>query len=243
MSNEPQQDRTTQQASLRSNMFSSSDLKSASTVEIVIPFHGRYNGVARLMETIMSTVTSVRYHITLVDDGSPNAGFCREISSKNLRGVTCHRLPSKSGFGAAVNHALRNPTHGWISHVCVMHSDALPTDAMWLSNLGSALRRLRSRNVKMVGARSSNFGEDMKHLNTECAQKVDDKTLAEGEYLPMFCAISHRELFTHVGLFEQGKSPRDECREFASRMRSRGFSQSVAGNCWVSHGDPKAAAK
>lgn len=234
MSNEPQ-NRFVQQATLRSDMFSSSNLRSAATVEIVIPFHGRYNRVVKLVETIMATVTSVRYQITLVDDASPNSGFGREIAAKNIRGLVCHRLPERNGFGGAVNHALRNPTHDWISHVCIMHSDAMPVDAMWLANLGSTLRKMRARNVKMVGARSSNFGAELGHLNTESSQKVEDRILVDGEYLPMFCAICHRELFSHVGFLDQKPLAKNECADFALKMRSKGFLQAVAGNCWVSH--------
>lgn len=236
MSNDGIAGNNTHKSMLKSDMFSGSDLRNSGSVDIIIPFHGNYNGVIKLIEGVMSSVTTVRYHITLVDDCSPNEGFSKQISSKSVRGLSCRRLDKKSGFAAAVNFAIRNPVHAWIPHVCIMHSDVLPADAMWLGNLGSTLRRMRSSNVKMVGARSSNFGSEMSHLNTEKNSKVEDRILEASDFLPLFCSMAHRQLFSSAGYLDENLTGAELCRDFAVRMKSKGFHQAVAASCWVAHG-------
>src|SRR4051812_8868613 len=102
-------------------------------VEIIIPFHGQHQRVAKLMEQIFTTVTNNRYQITLVDDGSPlpseGPTFLQTIEKAKLPGVVCMRLDGHKGFGAAVNHVLRNPKHAWIPWVLIMHSDVELHDA------------------------------------------------------------------------------------------------------------------
>ena len=83
---------STKQGRLQTNGFSSVDPRYMSAVEIIIPFYGLYNRVSSLLESIFATVTRNRYQITLVDDGSPNEGFIKEISSKNSPGLVCMRM-------------------------------------------------------------------------------------------------------------------------------------------------------
>ena len=53
-----------------------------SSVEIIIPFHGEHAKVLNLMNDISATVTTNRYLITLVDDGSANSSFVSQLKSK-----------------------------------------------------------------------------------------------------------------------------------------------------------------
>ncbi len=220
---------------LVSDGFSSADPRLMSTVEIIIPFHGNYSGVANLLQNIFATIQNVRYQITLVDDGSPNDGFIKEIGSKKLTGLVCHRKNKQEGFASAVNYALENCKNNWITYVCIMHSDVMPADPFWLPNLGSTLKRLKSSGIKMISSRSNVFDENMKHLVTDRSQKVDDYILNENEYLPMFCCLAHRDLFKRVGLLSNISLAGGESHEFASRMREKGFKQAIAGKSWVNH--------
>lgn len=220
---------------LVTNNFSSADPRMMSAVEIIIPFHGLYNNVVTLIETIFSTITSNRYQITLVDDGSPNQGFIKELASKKIEGLICYRKNVQEGFASAVNFALQNTKNPWIPYVCIMHSDTLPIDVAWLSNLGATLKKLKNSGIKMVSARSNYFDEYMQHLKTERNQKVDDYILKENEYLPMFCSIAHRDLFKNVGFLNTISLAGGECHEFAKRMHEKGFRQAIAGNSWINH--------
>ena len=220
---------------LVTNNFSSADPRVMSAVEIIIPFHGLYHKVANLIETIFATVTSNRYQITLVDDASPNHGFIKELASKKITGLVCYRKNEHEGFASAINFAIKNSKNTWIPYVCIMHSDVTPLDVAWLSNLGSTLKKLKGKGIKMVSARSNYFDENMKHLVTERSQKVDDYILNENEYLPLFCSIAHRDLFKHIGYFNSISLAGGESHEFASRMRVKGYQQAIAGSSWINH--------
>lgn len=220
---------------MTSNNFSSPDPRLMSSVEIIIPFYTLYHKVVSLVEAIFATVTSNRYQITLIDDGSPNHGFIKELASKKIDGLVCYRKNEHEGFGAAVNFALQNRKNDWIPYVCIMHSDVIPVGPAWLSNLGGTLKRMKGNGIKMVSARSNYFDENMSHLVTERSQKSDDYILNENEYLPMFCSLAHRDIFKHVGLFNNISLAGCESHEFASRMRDKGYKQAIAGSSWINH--------
>lgn len=222
-------------SNLNFNGFSGTNPNYMAAVEIIVPFYGQYNKISRLIDSIFKTVNNNRYQLTLVDDGSPNEGFIEQIKEKSIPGVHCFRLKENSGFGAAVNHALENCVNDWIPFVCIMHSDSLPVDSSWLSQLGSFLNRVKRDNIKMVSPRSGVFNEDMKHLQTEKSTISEDRILSEGEYLPMFCSLSHRDLFKHVGRFREFPLAGCESRDYAMRMNSMGFKQAISGKSWVEH--------
>jgi len=226
---------STKQGRLQTNGFSNADPRYMSSVEIIIPFYGLYNKVASLLESIFSTVRSNRYQVTLVDDGSPNEGFVKELSAKKTPGLVCMRMSENRGFAAAVNYAMQNRKHDWIPYVCLLHTDIVISDTNWLSGLGGALKSLKTKGVKMVSARSNNFGDGLKHLDTEKSQKCDDVILNGQDYLPNFCSLCHVDLFKHVGLFKEFPLAGCESHEFAMRMHKNGFSQAIVGSSFVQH--------
>lgn len=223
------------QGKLQTNGFSNADPRYMSAVEIIIPFYGLYNRVASLLGSIFSTVTSNRYQVTLVDDGSPNDGFIKELSAKKSPGLVCMRLNENRGFASAINHAIQNRKHSWIPYVCILHTDIVISDTNWLSGLGGALKGLRSKGVKMVSSRSNNFGDSLKHLETTKSQKCDDVILEGQDYIPNFCSLCHVDLFKHVGLFKEFPLAGCESHEFSVRMRKNGFLQAVVGSSFVQH--------
>jgi GT2 family glycosyltransferase len=226
---------STKQGRLQTNGFSSVDPRYMSAVEIIIPFYGLYNRVSSLLESIFATVTRNRYQITLVDDGSPNEGFIKEISSKNSPGLVCMRMNENRGFASAINYAIQNRKHNWIPYICILHTDIVISDTNWLSGLGSTFKRLKTKGVKMVSARSNNFGDGLKHLDTTNSQKCDDVILGGDDYLPNFCSLCHVDLFKYIGLFKEFPLAGCESHEFAKRMQKNGFSQAVVGSSFVHH--------
>lgn len=203
-------------------------------VEIIIPFHGEQARVAKLMESIFATVHTNRYLISLVDDGSLNKSFIKDIDKKKLPGVRCFRTDENKGFGAAVNLALKTPWKQKITWVLIIHSDVFVEENNWLSNLGETINLLKSQGVKMVSSMTNNSMLNSDLLTRRKSDIQSDFILEEG-YLPMYCALAHRELFNRVGLLKEFPYAGTEAEEFAIRMKSKGYKQAVCGTSWVNH--------
>ena len=209
-----------------------------SSVEIIVPFHGEHAHVAKLMEGVFKTVHTNRYLLTLVDDGSKNKNFIKDIDKKKIPGVRCFRTESNNGFGAAVNLALKTPWKGEagnkIGWIVIMHSDVFPEDISWLSNMGKSMQNLYDQNVKMISPLTNNPMVDNENFVGLRGDQKEDYILEDG-YLPMYCSLMHRELFKRVGLFKEYPYAGVEVEEFAQRMKLNGYKQAVCGNSWVNH--------
>lgn len=201
-------------------------------VEIIIPFHGEQAHVSRLIDSIFKTVHTNRYLITLVDDGSINSTFVKEFDK--TPGVRCLRQENK-GFGSAVNLALQTPYFNKnITWVCIMQSDVFAENNNWLSNMGNTINLMKSQGVKMVSPLTNNPMVDSPILIGEKGEQRKDHILTEG-FLPMYCALAHRELFSRVGLLKEYPYAGLEAEEYALRMNSMGFKQVVCGTSWINH--------
>lgn len=214
--------------------FSSGNLREMKAVEIIVPFYGQYGRVTRLVESIFKSVWTNRYQLTLVDDGSENSSFIEDMEKAKISGLVCMRHDKNKGFGAAINTALQNPKHPWIPWVVILQSDVVCEDGNWLAALGTSLQRLKGQGVKMISPRTNNplIGESV--LKGERGKVAEDVILEQG-YLPLYCALCHRDLFKHVGLFKEFPYAGCEAQEFAMRMRRNGFYQGVCGSSWVAH--------
>jgi len=201
---------------------------SRSRVDIIIPFHGKYEKVLRLVKSILFATKSNPYQICLVDDCSPNVKFLQEMAS--LPQVFTTRTPSQLGFGGALEYGFKQTKQPW---VLFLHSDCLIEQANWMLNLGRCLLSHKDENVKMVCSRSNNPGVDF--IKVEKSEDVEDYVLSE-ETLPLYCVMCHRELFSHIGGFVKNY-PYGwyEDEELSFRMRAHGFKQAVCGNSWVRH--------
>lgn len=203
-------------------------------VEIIIPFHGEQSRVAKLMESIFATVHTNRYLISLVDDGSLNKTFIKDIDKKKLPGVRCFRTDENKGFGAAVNLALNTPWSKKITWIAIMQSDVFAEENNWLSNMGETMNLLKNQGVKMVSPMTNNPMVESAVLTGQKSDRRPDVVLTEG-YLPMYCVLAHRELFNKVGLLKECPYAGTEAEEFAVRMRMMGYKQAVCGTSWVNH--------
>lgn len=203
-------------------------------VEIIIPFYDEQSHVAKLMESIFNTVYTNRYLITLVDDGSKNKSFIKDIDKKKLPGVRCLRQNENKGFGAAVNLALKTPWSGKITWIVIMQSDVFAEDNHWLSNMGETMNLLKGKGVKMVAPMTNNPMTESNFLIGKKAIHKEDHILTEG-FLPMYCVLAHRELFNRVGFLKECPYASNEAQEYAIRMQKMGYSQAICGKSWINH--------
>jgi len=208
------------------------ELFSRSPVDIIIPFHGVYGKVTKLIESILFVTRSNPYRICLVDDCSPNEKYIEQL--QNAPQVTPLRTPKQLGFGGALQFGFERTQQPW---VVFMHSDCLIADQGWLIEMGKSLMRWRNEGVpvKMVSARTDNQVGGPKALKAPPKTKGKDIILEEG-HLPLYCVMCHRDLFPNIGGFIKNYPYAwYEDEELACRMRARKFKQGICGKSWVKH--------
>jgi GT2 family glycosyltransferase len=181
-----------------------------------------------------------------VDDHSPNKFFVEEFLAdsplvkdtgsmgfQHKPQLVLHRTPEQLGFAGALQYGFERSEEPW---VVFMHSDCVIEDKNWLIEMGQSLLNLKEQNVRMVSAKTNNPGEDAyKELKSSKGEYGKDIVLTDG-CLPLYCAMSHRELFNRIGGFVK-PYPFGwyEDEELAHRMRKHGFKQAVCGRSWVRH--------
>ena len=100
-----------------------------SQVDIIVPFHGQYDLLMQLMESLFRLTRSNYYRLILVDDCSPNPDFIMNINrnaqknAERLRQpnvITTVRTEEQKGYGGAckVGYDL-----GESPYVCFLNSD------------------------------------------------------------------------------------------------------------------------
>lgn len=198
------------------------------SVDIIIPFHGQYDKVRKLILSILEFTRSNPYKITLVDDCSPNQDFINIMSEAEQTQVI--RLNEHSGYGAALE-AGYNITEQ--PYVVFLHSDCEIKHPNWIEAMGESLLRLKSKNVRMVSARSDNPICDITELKGSKNEIIPDVIVDSP--LPMYCVMAHRELYKRIGFIKHYPLTGYEGDEFAYRMKNRGYSQAIAGGSWVHH--------
>lgn len=216
-----------------------------SRVDIIIPYHGQYHLVRKLMDSILKLTSSPEYRIILVDDGSPNESFIElwnkygmENRSKNEFGersqpkITGVRLDNHVGFGGALQagyNASNSP------YVCFLNSDCVIKNPVWLQAMGESLLKLKSQNVRLVSARSNNPVSEIPELKSEDATGLDEDVIVD-QHLPLFCAMCHRELFPRIGGFIKNYPyGMYEDEELYHRMKKYYMQQAVCAKSWVYH--------
>jgi len=203
-------------------------------VEIIVPFYGEHSRVSKLIDSVFKTVHNNRYLISLVDDGSKNNYFVKYIERAKLPGVRC-LVQENKGFGSAVNLALKNPWNKGlnIDWVVIAHSDVFFEDANWLYNLGKSFNELKDKGVRMISPLTNNPVSPSSVLFGNRGEQKEDVIF--DEYLPMYCALTHRDLFNQIGLLKEYPYAGFEVEEFAARMKNKGYKQAVCGSSWVNH--------
>ena len=214
------------QGSLKMSLFE------LSQVDIIVPFHGQYQKVTRLIESIYRS-TRPPFLVTLVDDGSINAGFIEDL--KENTNINCIRSEKQLGYAGALSLGFNATTFPW---VVFMDSDCYVDNINWLNKLGESMLELKEQGVKMVSARYPNSGSDVAKLSSPARplSNVEDIILEKGEHLPLSCVMCHRELFPRIGGFiKQYPFGWYEDQELAHRMSHYGFKQAICHKSWIHH--------
>ncbi len=215
---------------------------SNSKVDIIIPFHGQYEKVVSLVESILISVKSNPYQITLVDDCSENQNFGKEFSEqfkkKNQEGyrpqLVCVRNEKQLGFSGSLRVGYENTNLPWL---LFMHSDCLVKDTNFMLEMGQSLLNWKKDNipVKIVSARSNNPGE-CKKAQSKIDEKENKNIILENEAMPTFCFMCHRDLFGRIGGFlKEYPYGWYEDEELAIRMHKYGYKQGVSTKAWIYH--------
>lgn len=207
---------------------------SRSRVDIIIPFHGQYDRVSKLVESILVGTRSNPYRITLVDDCSPNSEYY--MTMKKVPQVKTIRNREQLGFGGALHAGFQATQQPF---VVFMHSDCVVDHQQWLIALGQSLLNLESQNVGIVSARSNNPGPEadpqLRCPKAAMLEAESDIILQEG-CLPLYCAMVRRELFSKIGGFIKAYPyGLYEDEELAFRMKFCGYKQGISTKSWVYH--------
>lgn len=205
-----------------------------SKVDIIVPFHGQYQKVTRLIESVYR-VTRRPFLLTLVDDGSKNSNYIENI--KENTNINCIRNETQQGFGASLLKGYENTEFPW---VVFMNSDCYVDNINWLNIIGESMFLLKDEGVKMVSARFPNSGSDIREISNPARAIMDpeerDIILKEGNYLPLVCTMCHRELFPRIGGFIKSYPfGWYEDQELAYRMNHYGFKQAICARSWIHH--------
>lgn len=205
---------------------------SRSKVDIIIPFHGQYEKVTRLVESILYLTRSNPYQICLVDDASPNKEYLKYFDSvKENYQIKTVRNKKHLGFGASLKTGFDATVNPW---VIFLHSDCVIESAGWMIEMGRTLLKMKDRGVKMVCARTNNSLSADPLLTGSREDEVNDQILHTT--MPLYCAMCHRELFRHIGGFiKPYPYAMYEDEELSFRMKKYGYLQAVCGKSWVYH--------
>jgi GT2 family glycosyltransferase len=197
--------------------------------EICIPYHGQYLNVRNCIESILLSTQGCPYRIFLIDDGSKNKDFFHEMKKlSNI--VTGIQLKDHSGFGAALNAAVKNSQ---LPFLVFLHSDVKIVDGKWLIELYKSFCSLRKQQVEMVCATTNQPPNESKWLKKTRDEEQEDKVASEP--LPIFSAMCARSLFQKVGLFKEYYPGGFEDEEFFYRLKRFGYKQGVSGLSWLEH--------
>jgi GT2 family glycosyltransferase len=212
-------------------------------VDIVIPFHGQYEKVTRLVESIFRYTKSNVYTIILVDDCSPNEVFLNNLSK--VPGVVTVRTEKQLGFGGALQAGFHKseelnqarikankPRHPFM---VFMHSDCIVEDINWLRSMGEVMLELKDQGVRMVSPHTDNpMGGDPRQKGEKGVHT--ENVILEGTHLSLYCFLCHRGLFKAInGFIKNYPFGFFEDEELAYRMRKYGFKQAIVGNSWIKH--------
>lgn len=213
------------------------------SVDIIIPFHGQYERVTKLIESIYRLTRSNYFTLCLVDDCSPNADYLGIVRTNITKTSTQRHNPNSflairneewKGFGASCQAGWKQTES---PYVCFLNSDCLIEDSNWLRAMGEALLKLKPQGVRLVSAMTNNsVGGHPAQREEKDVRSVDHVILGKGEHLTLYAFMCHRQLFERCGGFIRSYPYGGyEDQEFAARMQHYNFKQAVCRNAWIHH--------
>lgn len=213
-------------------MIKKNNIFNKSKVDIIIPYHGQYEKVRKLIESIMIGVRSNPYQITLIDDFSPNEDFGKELNKIDPI-VKVIRAEKQLGFGGAINLGIKNTMQPW---TLFLNSDCIVEQNNWMLEMGKSLLELKSKGVRVVTSRNNLKYEGCPDIiQGRKEDEVSDFILNDG-FIPLFSFMCHRDLFKHIGgLIKEYPYGIYEDEEFAYRLNHYGYKQAICGKSWIYH--------
>ncbi len=214
-----------------------------SQVDIIVPFHGQYHLVTKLLDSIFRLTRSNYYQLILVDDCSPNPVFLQNLNQNLQKNadrsgqnniLKTIRTESQLGYAGACRIGYNE---GESPYVCFLNSDCKVQTNSWLRNMGESLLKLKTQDVRVIGPTTNNpVGGDPAQFGTKIYNGDDDVIISDDSFLTLPCFMCHRELFFKIGGFlkEYGFGGYED-EEFAHRLKSYGFKQAVCKSSYVDH--------
>jgi len=197
-------------------------------IDIIVPFHGQYQKLYDLCKSIWYNTKGNQYHLYLVDDCSLNKTYLPAF--QKAPNTTVIQNDQQLGFGASLHKGFEVGRNEW---VVFLHSDCRIETSDWLS--GMLLTYFKNPHTAMVSPRTNNPGTDDLRLKSEKGIHQSDCVMEKG-YLPLYCALCSRQLFSEIGGFVKPYPFRYyEDEELAHRIRACGLRQTISGNSWVFH--------
>jgi GT2 family glycosyltransferase len=212
-------------------------------VDIVVAYHGQYEKLTALLDSIFRFTRSNYYRVCIIDDASPNADFSARLKRNAIKNAELRRvennidvvrLDQQRGFAGALKVGYENTTSPYI---CFINSDCKVEDVNWLRGMGESLLSMKEQDVRMVAPVTNNaVGGHPEQEGDKKARSLDHFILPGNEHLSLYCVLCHRELFNRCGGFlKEYPFGGYEDMEFAARMQHSGFKQAVCKSTWIYH--------
>lgn len=204
-----------------------------SKVDIIIPTHNY--SVIKLVNSIINSIKSNPYKITIVDDCSINKinhfdNYDNDRPPGTEPIIQTIRLEKHKGFGAALNKGIENTKNPWI--LCI-HSDCIIENQNFMIELGKSLIENKQNNIRIFSAMTNNLDSKYNDLIGD-KLKIYENKIAE-KPIPLFCFMFHRELISKIGLFKEYPYCGYENEELFFRMKFHGYKVGICGKSWIHH--------
>lgn len=214
-----------------------------SQVDIVIPFHGQYDLVTTLLDSLFRLTRSNYYQVILVDDFSGNDKFVHGLKQNARKNAEAYRVrdvmtavQSDRQLGYAGACKLGYDV-GESPYVCFLNSDCVIQDMNWLRRMGESLLNLKQEGVRVIAPKVDNaVGGDPAQEGELSREQEPDVIISDNSFLTLPCFMCHRELFPRIGGFlREYPFGYFEDEEFAARLRKNGYKQAVCRTSFVHH--------
>lgn len=205
------------------------------TVDILIPFHGHMHLLRRCLGPLLASLRQLPADrcpsICLVDDASPATpgyGWLAGIGECTGQKITVLRLPARSGFIGAINHAW-SQTAG--DCVILLNNDTIPGPNL-VMNLVSTLEM--DETLAAVGPTTDN-PKDLYQYRSR-PPNPGAKKLRPTRYLTGACLALRRNAIKEDRLFDSTYSPGYfEDLDLCCRLRARGWRLAILENERLHH--------
>ena len=173
-----------------------------------------------------------RFSILMVDNGSRDGSA--EIIQKTFPQVEVIRLDENLGFAGGFNRGIEKALAAGAEYVLVLNNDTVSAPKMveelvraCVPGVGVAAPKIffhqDSRRIWSVGGRRNFFTLEMKDKATGQLDQGKWESLQERDYLTGCAMMIPREVFSTVGLLDEGYFAYYEDMDFSFRVKKAGY--------------------